>query len=552
MSKLRFLFIIFCFCFLAIIVRLFFIQIVFSSSYSADYTTTKKISPNRGKILDSNYEPIAINQTKYLLYVEPKKMKSKYKLIEKIDEFLHIGEATLEARIKEDKDWVAVTGNLSKETKKKLELLLLPEIGFQEETHRFYPEASLAAHLIGFMGKDKDGGSIGYFGVEGYYDKDLAGLPGVLKSERDLFNRPIFAGAQEKVDAADGRDFVLTIDKSVQHIVKEHLRKGIENFKAKSGCVIAVNPKTMAIIALTCLPDFDPEVYYNFSEDVFSNWSISSAYEPGSTFKPLIMAAAIEEKVLKPNDLFNESGSVEIGGYTVRNWNDKYEGKISVTRILEKSSNVGMVYVGSKLGKEKVHEYIQKYGFGDYTNIDLQGEVPGQVKPLDQWYPIDSATTSFGQGISVTAMQLVRGFAAVINGGYLMRPYIVKEVVEDGYKKVREPQIQRRVLSERTSEIMRKMLVNTVAHAEAKWDIPEGFTFGGKTGTAQIALEGKYDASKTIASFIGFAPADDPQFLVLTVIQEPGSSSWGSETAAPLFFDIAKELLIYYNIPSEN
>ncbi len=543
---------IFCFAFLAIIVRLFFIQIVFSSSYSADYTTTKKISPNRGKILDRNYEPIAINQTKYLMYVEPKNMKSKSKLIEKIDEILHIGEATLEARINENKDWVAVTGNIPKETKLKLELLLLPEIGFQEETHRFYPEASLSAHLVGFMGRDKDGESIGYFGVEGYYDKDLAGLPGVLKSERDLFNRPIFVGSQEKVDAADGRDFVLTIDKSVQHIVKEHLKKGVENFKAKSGCVIAVNPKTMEIIALTCLPDFDPGTYYDFSEDVFANWSISSGYEPGSTFKPLIMAAAMEEGVLKPNDIFNERGAVEIGGYTIRNWNDKYEGKISVTRILEKSSNVGMVYVGSKLGKEKVYEYVKKYGFEEYTNIDLQGEVPGQVKSLDTWYPIDASTTAFGQGISVTAMQLVRGFAAVINGGYLMRPYIVKEVVENGYKKVREPQVQRRVLSEKTSRTMRKMLVNTIAHAEAKWDIPEGFTFGGKTGTAQIALEGKYDASKTIASFIGFAPADDPQFLVLTIIQEPGSSSWGSETAAPLFFDIAKELLIYYNIPAEN
>jgi cell division protein FtsI/penicillin-binding protein 2 len=552
MNKLRFLFMIFCFCFLAIIVRLFFIQIVFSSSYSADYTTTRKISPNRGKILDRNHEPIAINQTKYLVYVEPKKMKSKFKLIEKLDEVLKIGESTLEARINEKKDWVAITGNVSKESKIKLESLLLPELGFQEETHRFYPEASLAAHLIGFMGKDKDGEGLGYFGVEGYYDKDLAGLPGVLKSERDLFNRPIFVGSQEKVDAADGRDFVLTIDKSVQHIVKEHLKAGVEQFKAKSGCVIAVKPKTMEIIALTCLPDFDPDTYYDFSNDVFSNWSISSAYEPGSTFKPLIMAAAIEEGVLKPTDTFNETGAVTIGGYRIQNWNDKYEGKISITRILEKSSNVGMVYVGQKLGKQKVYDYIKKYGFGDYTNIDLQGETPGQLKPLDSWYPIDAATMPFGQGISVTAMQLVRGFAAVINGGYLMRPYIVKEVVEDGYKKVREPQIQRRVLSEKTSRIMRKMLVDTVAHAEAKWDIPEGFTFGGKTGTAQIALEGKYDASKTIASFIGFVPADDPEFLVLTVIQEPGSSSWGSETAAPLFFDIAKELLIYYNIPAEN
>ena len=551
MNKLRVIFYIFCGCFVAIIIKLFFVQILQPTYYSADYTTTQKISPNRGKILDSNYEPMAINQTKYLLYVEPKNMKDKQSLIEKIDEILHIGEATLEARIDPNKVWVSVKGNITKENKKKLEALKLPEIGFQEETHRFYPEASLSAHLMGFLGKDKEGEPVGYFGVEGYYDKDLAGLPGVLKSERDLFNRPIFVGKQEKVDADNGRDFVLTIDKSVQHIIKENLKKGVEQFKAKSGCVIAANPKTMEIIGLSCLPDYDPGSYYEFGEKVFANSTISSGYEPGSTFKPLVVAAAIEEGVLKPDTIYNEDGAITVSGYRIQNWNDKYEGRITTTRILEKSSNVGMVHVGEKLGKKKLSEYLQKYGFGEYTNIDLQGETTGQVKPLDTWYPIDAATTSFGQGILVTPMQLMRAFAAVINGGYLMRPYAVKEVVEDGYHKVREPQVQRRVLSEKTSAIMRKMMVSVISHAEAKWDVPEGFTFGGKTGTAQIALEGKYDSSKTIASFIGFAPAEDPAFLVFVIIREPESSSWGSETAAPLFFDIAKELLVYYNIPAQ-
>jgi cell division protein FtsI/penicillin-binding protein 2 len=359
-------------------------------------------------------------------------------------------------------------------------------------------------------------------------------------------------GTQERVDADDGRDIVLTIDKSVQNIIKENLKRSLAESKSKSGCVIAADPKTMAILGLACLPDFDPGEYYEFSEKDFSNWSISSSYEPGSTFKPLIVSAAIEEKKLRPNDFFNEKSSVQRGGYTIQNWNDKYEGKITITRILEKSSNVGMVYIGDKLGKEKVDEYIHKFGFGDYTQIDLQGETPGQVKPLDTWYPIDAATMTFGQGISVTPIQLVRAFGALINGGYLMRPYVVKEVIENGQHKIREPQIQRRVLSEDTSKIMRKMLVSTVAHAEAKWDIPEGFEFGGKTGTAQIAFEGKYDASKTIASFIGFAPADDPKFLMLVILREPESSSWGSETAAPLFFQIAKELLLYYNIPADS
>lgn len=551
MSNLRPIFIIFLCSFVAIIIRLFFIQVISAEFYSADYTKTRTIIPDRGKILDRNLEPLTVNQTKYLLYARPKEIVNKTEAVEKIDKVLELGEATLESRLDMSKVWVSIKGNISKEKKEQLEAAKLKGIGFEEEEHRFYPEASLAAHLIGFMGKDKVGESVGYFGVEGYYNQDLAGLPGVIKSERDVFNKPIFIGSQQRVGAENGRDFILTIDKTVQHLVKDKLRQGVEKFKAKSGCVIAVNPKTMEILALSCLPDFDPETYYEFNEGYFKNWTISDVYEPGSTFKPLVMAAGIEEKVIDPNGFFDESGPVRIGGYTVRNWNDKYEGKISITHILEKSSNVGMVHVGAELGNKKLDEYVHKYGFGELTNVDLQGETAGQVKPLKSWYPIDAATTAFGQGISVTAMQLIRGFAAVINGGYLMRPYVVRGVIENGDVRIREPQVQRRVISEETSKIMRKMLVSTVAHAEAKWKIPEGFTFGGKTGTAQIAVQGTYDASKTIASFIGFAPAEDPKFLMLVVIQEPESSSWGSETAAPLFFDIAKDLLVYYNVAPE-
>ena len=548
---MRLLFYFFILCLTVIVGRLFLIQILFASSYSADYTTTEKIAAERGKVLDRHQDPLAINQTKYRLFAKPKEIKNKDELVTKIDEMLHIGEATISARINDTKQYAVVANNIEKQTKEKLEALSIPGIGFESQRERFYPEASLAAHLIGFVGKDEKGLQVGYFGVEGYYDRDLAGLSGVLKSERDLFNRPIFSGDQEKVDAQDGRTIVLTVDKAVQIIIKKNLKEAVEQYKAKSGCVIAVNPKTMEILGLSCLPDFDPADYYDFSEKDFVNWTISSGYEPGSTFKPMVMAAAIEENVLKPTDSFNESGPVEFSGYTIRNWNDKYEGKMDITRILEKSSNVGMTYVGSKLGKKKLYEYITKYGFGDYTNIDLQGEAKGEFRPIESWYDIDTATHSFGQGISVTAIQLVRAFSAVINGGYLMRPYVVKEVIDETGTKEREPQIQRRVLSSRTSTIMRKMLVSTVAHAEAKWDIPKGFTFGGKTGTAQIALGGKYDTSKTIASFIGFAPADDPAFLMLVVIREPGVSSWGSETAAPLFFKIAKELLVYYNIPPD-
>ena len=369
--------------------------------------------------------------------------------------------------------------------------------GFKEEEARYYPEASLASHLIGFLGRDESNEALGYFGVEGYYDKDLAGLPGVIKSERDLYNKPIFNGNQERQGAEDGRDLILTIDKSVQHIMKEELRKGVELYKAKSGCAISVDPYNMEVQGLVCLPDYDPDEYFKSNDKIFQDWAITSVYEPGSTFKPLVMAAAIDAGVIKVGENFEEDGPVKIGEYEIQNWDNKYSGRITISRILEKSSNVGMVYVGKKLGKENLYKYLDRYGFGDYTNIDLQGEVSGKVKE-------------------------------------------------------RSPEIQKKVLSEKTSEIMRKMLVSVVSNAEAKWEIPKGFTFGGKTGTAQIALSGKYDSSKTIASFIGFAPASKPKFLMLIVIKEPGVSSWGSETAAPIFFNIASKLLVYYNIPAND
>src|SRR5690606_12063378 len=211
-NKIRLLFLFFCGGLAAVIIKLFLVQIVYPSYFAADYITTSKITPSRGKILDRNYEPMAINQTKYLLYVEPQKMEDREELIEKIDKVLEIGEATLEARIDPSKVWISVKGNIPKKKKEQLEKLKIAGIGFEEEKHRFYPEASLSAHLLGFLGKDKDGEPVGYFGLEGYYDRDLAGLPGVLKSERDMFNRPIFVGTQEKVDANDGRDFVMTID----------------------------------------------------------------------------------------------------------------------------------------------------------------------------------------------------------------------------------------------------------------------------------------------------------------------------------------------------
>lgn len=551
MKKLNFLLWIFTLALLAIIVKLFFIQIISSSSFSQNYLQLRKIPPTRGIIFDRHYQPLVTNQVTYLLYIEPNKITDKEVFIGKIEKIIHLGKATLEAKLKTGKYWVPVVNQLDEKVKREIMRLKLEGVGFEENKRRYYPEGSLAAHLLGFVGKNEKGEDIGYFGIEGYWDKDLAGLPGILKTERDILGVPIFVGVQDKVEAEDGADLILTIDKTVQMLAKEKLKLGLERYGAREGCIIVANPSTMEILSLVCLPDFDPNKYYQFSEEYFKNPAISNLYEPGSIFKPLIMAAALNEKKISLSEFYNEKGPIEIDGYEIRTWNNKYEGKISITRIIEKSSNVGMVYVGEKLGREKILFYLKQFGVGELTGIDLQGEVAGFLREKKDWYPIDYATVTFGQGIVVTPIQMVRAFSSLVNGGIIFKPFVVKEIKRGDETLRIRPQKERQVISVLVSEKIKKILESAVENGEVRWAKPKGYRIGGKTGTAQVPIKGHYDPTKTIASFIGFAPVDNPKFIILVMLKEPSASPWGSETAAPLFFELAKELLVYYNIAPE-
>lgn len=546
--KIKLVFLFFIFFYLAIIIRLFFLQVIYSPENKSLYLKTNKLYPIRGRIYDKNNYPLVLNQNGYTLYLEPKKITDKDKLINLLSDSLEIPEASISAKIDMSKYWLSVQDGLTQEQKDKIDKLNLKGVGFDYQTKRFYPEASLSAHLLGFLGKNDQSENIGYLGLEGFYNRDLRGLPGFIETERDIIGRPILIGVQQRVEPENGRDLILTIDKTVQEISKKKLLAGLDLYKAKKGCVITADPKTMAILSLVCLPDYDLEKYYLFSEDYYKNSAISDLFEPGSIFKPLIMAAAIEEKKIKPNDIYSETGQIAVAEYNIKTWNDKYEGKISMTRILEKSSNVGMVSVGEKLGNKKIYDYLGKYGFSQNTGIDIEGEASGYLKPQANWYPIDYATVTFGQGIAITPIQMIRAFASIINGGYLMRPYLVQKIVSGNKVTEIKPKIERKIISPLTSEIIKKMLISTVENAEAKWDRPKGYKIGGKTGTAQVPIKGHYDPAKTIASFIGFAPANDPKFLTFIVLYEPKTSPWGSETAAPLFFEIAKQLIVYYNI----
>ncbi len=554
MKKLKLVFIGILFGYVLVLLGLIRIQF-FTTNYadSAEYVKKNLIPARRGLIYDKNGAVLTGSFEKYDITVDPLFFKPSESEFKKIAKLLATDTASIEARLKAGSDrWAILAKDVPPE-----KYLALRAMGFlgvyaDQRLQRIYPEASLAGILTGFVGKNADGSQIGYYGLEGYYESELKGLEGYYEGERDPASRPLFFGFQDQLDSQDGRDLYLTVDKSVQQIAKSIAIRGMEQHKPKELCVVVADPETMAILALSCLPDYDPREYGKFPDGYYRNPAISDVYEPGSTFKPIIVASAIESKAIQPTEVLAEQGPVDIGEYSVRTWDNKYRGTIAVPDVLAKSSNVGMVRIGQKMGDADVYSTIMRFGFGTPTGIDLQGEVSGSVRGKTDWYPIDFATATFGQGLGVTPIQLLNAFASVINGGELLQPYVVAKM-SDGVKTSIHPTktVIRRVISEQNSRIMRKMLEYTVDHAEYRWQKPAGYRFGGKTGTAQIPIAGKYDASKTIASFIGFAPVDKPRFIALVLLKEPTTSSWGSETAAPLFFDLAKELISYYNIPPE-
>ncbi|MEK7499518.1 MAG: penicillin-binding protein 2, partial [Patescibacteria group bacterium] len=360
---------------------------------------------------------------------------------------------------------------------------------------------------------------------------------------RDAFGKPIVSAQDEHISGQKGRSLVLNIDRVVQYLVEKKLKEGVEKYGALGGMVGIIEPKTGNIIALASYPSFDPRSYQEYSYDLYKNPFITNVYEPGSTFKALVMAAGLDAKKVKADTKCPICAEpIEIGGYHIRTWNNEYRENISMLDVIIHSDNTGMVYVAKKLGLDTMLNYFHKFGIGELTGIDLQGEVTAPLR--DTWYPIDLATAGFGQGISVTPIELLSAFSAIANGGVRMEPHIVAKIeTEDGESLHIEPKVLSQPISAQAAKVMTEMLVNAVNKGEAKFTKAKGYRIAGKTGTAQIPIAGHYDPHKTIASFIGFGPADDPKFAMLVVVDRPTTSIYGAETAAPIFFSIAKDLL---------
>jgi cell division protein FtsI/penicillin-binding protein 2 len=432
-------------------------------------------------------------------------------------------------------------------------------INFTMNTYRFYPEDNIASQLLGFA-RDRDGEIRGDYGLEGFFDEELFGTYGYVKSERSADKNAIILNDREYLPAVSGSDIVLTIDRNIEYAVCEKLKIAVEKNAADSGSVVVMKPKTGEIVAMCGYPDFNPNKYEEEKNlNVFNNSVIFSQYEPGSIFKAITMAMGLDQDKIKPDSIYNDTGVFKIAGYDIKNSDKLAHGIVNMTQVLEESLNTGVIYVMQQIGQEKFVEYIKKFGFGEKTGVELEGESKGDINNLVNSKgrvekELYAATSSFGQGISVTVIQMAAAFSALANGGLLVKPYIVQEIDKaDGEKVITKPTEPMRIISERASALLGGMLVEVVENGHGKKAGVPGYYVAGKTGTAQVARkDGKgYETDANIGSFAGFAPANNPAFAMVVRIDHPRNVVWAESSAAPLFGEIAQYLLDYYQVPKE-
>ncbi len=548
---------------LAIAGELVWLHVVESDTFSAlaqkQHRNDTQILPQRGSILDANRTLLATAE--YLDDVEaaPNVLRGgnlAQTMASRLSQLLDKPEDQLLALLDQPgKPYVLLARGVAPDVSARIQEIKqdgqAPGISLRVTPYRTYPFGTLAAHVIGFHSQSGSG----QYGIEGYYEDLLQGAPGRRLSSSAPFGGEAGEATWVLQNAEPGADLVLTLDGGVQHIVERELEAALEEYGASSGTIIVMDPKTGAILAMASLPTYDANHYQEFhkpSEDAYANPAISMQYEPGSTFKLITMAGALDSGVVTPSSTYYDGGSIEYGGVEIKNWDESGHGESDMTDLLAFSSNVGAVHVGNRLGKDLFYEYVHAFGFGAPTHVDLWGEVRGDVltPQSPNWYPSSLATNAYGQGIAVTPLQLTTAVAAIINDGVLMRPYVVQEIrTEDGVERV-EPTPVRRVIRTETARTLLAMLVEASGRSESKLHRVEGYAVAGKTGTSSIPLPtGGYDERFTIASYIGFGPVEDPRFIVLVKIDRPTVEPWGSLVAAPVFRDVASELFRYYHIP---
>ncbi|MFH1866527.1 MAG: penicillin-binding protein 2 [Patescibacteria group bacterium] len=563
--RLAFIKLVFLLGILLILVRLFQLQVINHNWYEAlasgQHDILANLVPKRGDIyIQDKYASkgrvsAAINKEVKLLYAIPTEITNIDQTASALAPVLGMEDEELRIILDKPGDpYEPIKHYLNDQQVERVQELGLVGIKFLPESVRFYSPIPGLGQVLGFVGFVENERQ-GQYGIEGFWQEELAGKEGRLRAEKDVAGSLIALGKRDIIPAKDGSDLVLTIDYNIQTTACTELKRAVKQHGADSGSLVIMNPESGAVLALCNEPTFDPN-YYNESEDikVFTNPVVSHSYESGSVFKPITMAAALEHNKVTPETTYEDTGEVKISPETIRNSDGEAYGKQNMTSVLENSLNTGAIFAMRQAGADNFRQIVEAFGFGALTEIELPTEVKGSINSLYDGKEIYLATASFGQGISVTPLQLLTAYAAIANKGKLMKPYIVSEIISsDDSSELTKPQEVRTVLSSAVARTLAGMMVKVVEGSHGRRAAVPGYFVAGKTGTAQVPLTDRagYDPNITIGTFVGFAPVDNPRFVMLVKIDNPKDVKFAESTAAPVFGRVAKFLLDYLEVPPE-
>jgi len=522
--------------------RLFSLQIVDSATYIEKAAQHQQqyvpITPRRGDILDRDGNPLAVSLQVDSVYARPTEIKDPAATARILSRLTAIPESELLRKFNSGSPWVWIRRKISAKERQAIEKAELDGVEFQKEFRRFYPLREMASHLLGYVDIDEEGRT----GLEGSYNGPVRGQPGKILLLRDAHGKS-YQREQEGPQA--GATLTTTIDKAIQFIVEKELRTAFEKTRADGISIIVMDPNSGAILAMANSPSFNPNDYSDAPASSWINHSLSLTYEPGSTLKMATIAAALEEGLITPDEVFYcENGSIVVSGRRIRD--HKPYGNLTVREIIQNSSNVGTIKIGLRVGEERLKSYLDRYGFGRKTSVDLPAEVGGLLRPVSQWSKNSIASIAIGQEISVTPLQIATMVSIVANGGIRYKPYVVKKIQDPNGGTMDLKPSGERVMTPATAQQLREMLEDVVTDGTAKTSQLEGYRAAGKTGTAQKVdpETRRYSHTKFVASFAGFAPVSDPRLAIVVVIDEPrGGQYYGGEVAAPVFKRIAEQVL---------
>jgi cell division protein FtsI (penicillin-binding protein 3) len=505
----------------------------------------------RGTVTDRHGKVLAMNVEVPSIFGVPTSLDSPASAARSLSPVLHIRREEIEKKLRQDKHFVWLARKVEPDQGRRLEQLSIDGIGMVMEGRRFYPKGPLLAHVLGFVGMD----GVGLEGLERRYESQLHGEKRLTILQRDALGRTVFPKDLREQVPATGQALTLTIDEVIQYIAEKELEEAVDHARAKSGTIIVMEPRTGAILAMAVSPRFDPNAVASLTADRWRNKALTDTYEPGSTMKVVVAAAALEERVMMPGSmLFGENGRMTIANTTIHD-HEKL-GWMTFAQMIQKSSNIGAAKTGMLVGDQRLYRYLQAFGFGQRTDIDLPGEVSGLLKSPREWGRRSLASISMGQEVGVTPLQMITAVSAIANDGVLMKPYVVAEVRDQKGQRMKEilPQVKRRVVSPATARTLTTIMEGVVTSGTGTKAAIPGFRVAGKTGTAQKVdpRTGTYSSALSIGSFVGFVPADAPRLAIIVVVDEPQGEAWGGVVAAPVFRRVGEQVLTYLGVPRDD